>query len=303
MTQKTPSKEPSKTSSKAKRLKVQRQVYFEVVEGYTPTVIKGKKSLIKHFDLRAQTAVDAYYQEIYEDAQEKGLLTEAELLEQLLKDDIWSKKEEGNLKELKRKLKGAHTTMAKLASAAMRDSLQQSIERIEEQIAEAEHKKGSLIENTCEQFSEKKSSDLVVKLAFYKEDKVTPFYSDEDFDLLERADILHLIGIHNAACKDLNSDTLREIALADFFTAYFSLVDSDPSKFFDKPIHQLTFFQVNLLSYARIYSNILKNMDPPEHIRHDPDRLLSFAQSQNKKREAQERKANKPQSAGPPTLS
>jgi hypothetical protein len=303
MTQETSSKAKSKTSSKAERLKIQRQVYFEILEGYTPALIHGEKSFIKHFDLRAQTAVDAYYQEIYEDAQEKGLLTEAQLLEQLIEDGIWSKKEEDHLHELGRKLKGAHSTLAKLASAAMRESLEESIKRIEEQIAEAEHKKGSLIENTCEQFSEKKSSDLVVKLAFYKEDKVTPFYSDEEFDMLERGEILELIGIHNKACTHLKTDTLRAIAIADFFTAYFSLVDSEPSKFFAKPVYELTFFQVNLLSYARIYSNILKNLDPPEHIREDPDRLLSFAQSQQKKRDAQERKAKKPQSAGPPTLS
>ena len=85
-------------------------------------------------------------------------------------------------------------------------------------------------------------------------------------------------GLKGTSTKALNTKMQEKI------------VESNPHAFFDKKIHELTFFQVNLLNYAKLFSSILKNLDPPDRIKNNATRLLEFAKSEQKKREQENRK-------------
>ena len=61
-------------------------------------------------------------------------------------------------------------------------------------------------------------------------------------------------------------------------------MEKAPHKFFDKPVYELTFFQVNLINYAQLINRILQNYDVPDHLRNDAKGLIAFAESENKKR-------------------
>lgn len=218
-------------------------------------------------------------------------MTEEDLLSYLEKEGVWSQEEEKSLKEARQRLEGAHANIAKASSSHMKKSFESSIEKIQEEIREKENKKQSLIENTCEQYAERRSSDHIVRVAFYKKDKKTLFYTDEDFELLEKQEVEGLIHLYNEASSHLSTENIKSISVSDFFASFYTIVEERPSDFFRRPVHELTFFQVNLLSYARVMGSIIKNLDPPDHIREDPERLLAFAKSENKKREAENRKA------------
>ena len=296
--------EPKKPKgpSKAELEKIHRKVYFDILNGYTATKIDGKKAYIRHFDLETQTAVDSYYKEVYAEVREKGLMTEEELLEQLDTDGTWTQKEEEEIKSLEKKLDGNNATLAKALNKDMKVLLEKNIAELEETIKEKRAKKQGLLHNTCEEIADKKSSDLVVQLSFVQEDKKSLVYDEDSFSLLEREEITALIAKYNTEAQYLTSDTIKKISVADFFTSYYNLVEDNPSRFFNQPIHELTFFQVNLLTYARVFGNILKNLDPPEHIRENPDKLLAFAKTENKKREAAERKQKTDSKSGPATF-
>ena len=79
-------------------------------------------------------------------------------------------------------------------------------------------------------------------------------------------------------------------------------MEDSPSQFFGESIHKLTFFQINLLNYAKLFSSILKNLDAPEHIRGNAEKLLAFAKSEGEKRKSEQRKADQ-RKGGPTTLS
>jgi hypothetical protein len=289
---KAETKSPPKKSKKELQ-KVQRRAYFDIVAGFTQTTLEGETAYIRHFDLHTQTIVDKVYDEAFEKAKAKGLMTEEDLLSYLEEEGVWSKEEEKSLKEARQRLEGAHANIAKAASAHMKKSFENSIATIQEEVREKEKKKQSLIENTCEQYAERRSSDQIVRVAFYKKDKKTLFYTDKDFELLEKEEIEGLIHIYNEASSHLSTENIKSISVADFFASFYSVVEERPSDFFRRPIHELTFFQINLLSYARVMGSIMKNLDPPDHIRDDPERLLAFAKSENKKREAEARKGKK----------
>ena len=286
--QSNPPKKPQKNPEEEERLL--RKVYFDILGGWSYAAVEEEEVCIKHFDLKTQTIVDTYYAKVYKKARENGLLNEQELLARLEEDGTWSKEEEATLKKREKAIEGLKGTSTKALNTKMQEKIEQNIESAEEELAELRKSKQALITNTCEQYAERRSSDLIVRLSFYKKGGKDKLLSEEEFDMLDREDLSKMVSIYNKCIKDINAENIQQISIEDFFTSYYQIVESNPHAFFDKKIHELTFFQVNLLNYAKLFSSILKNLDPPDRIKNNATRLLEFAKSEQKKREQENRK-------------
>ena len=258
-------------------------LYFQIIEGYTPAEIGEERVWVKHFDLATQAKVDSHYNRVYEDAKEKGLPVEKDLLSALIEEGSWSQEESDEIEAMEKVVQGLHASKAKVLTTKMQEVIESNINDREKALEELQAKKRSLLHDTCEDIARRRSNDLVVKLAFCKNKEATPFFSEEDFEYLERADIYRTIGIYNTATVHLNSKNIKRISALDFFTSYYGVVEENPTDFFNKPIHQLTFFQINLLNYGKLINTILKNFNPPVHIRNDAVALMAFAESESKK--------------------
>ena len=85
-------------------------------------------------------------------------------------------------------------------------------------------------------------------------------------------------------------DSVKKMSLSGFFTSYFSLVEKNPIHIFNvKNICELTFYQLNLLSYAKVLRSIIRNSDPPKHLMDDPDKLLEWSEKGEKARKLMEK--------------
>lgn len=290
-----PQKKNPPKQSKEERERILRGAYFSILEGYSVIEIEGETAYIKHFDLQTQTIIDNYYQEVFQKAKAKGLLTYEESLRKIMDDGDWTEDEEKKLKTTERSLSKLKEGIANALNETMGRQMEEALQETQDLFDELKKKRESLVTNTCEDIAERRSSDLIIKYSFYKKDRSTRFFSEEEFDMLDRRDLANLVGEYNKAVDPLKTENIQSISIADFFTSYYNLVDENMEAFFGKPIHSLTFFQVNLLNYAKLFSNILKNMNPPEHIRDSAKGLLNFAKSEAKKRKTEERKqlANK----------
>ncbi len=288
--QQNPEKKTPKQEDPEEKERVLRAAYFDILNGFSSTEIEGKKAYIKHFDLQTQTVIDNYYQEVFLKAKKKGLLTNSETNVQILKDGSWTEKEENDLQTVSSSLSKLEEGIAGAVSEAMAKSMEFALNETKEKLEKLTRKKQTLITNTCEQIAERRSSDLIIRYSFYKKNREDVFFNEEEFDLLDRKDLAELVSLYNKAVTPLSAENIQAISIADFFTSYFSLVQDDLSAFFTKPIHELTYFQVNLLNYAKLFSNILKNLDPPDHIKTNAKALLAFAKTEAKKRKAEARK-------------
>jgi len=286
-----PSQSPKKKSPDPEaKERTLRGAYFDILNGFSSTEIDGKKACIKHFDLQTQTIIDNYYHEVFSKARKKGLLTEEEALQDIIKGGSWSQKEEDQLGTVKIALSRIEDGISSAISQAMADSMEGALNETKDTLEKLLNKRSSLITNTCEQIAERRSSDLIIRHSFYKANKKNTFFSEEEFDMLDRKDLADLVSLYNEAVTPLSAENIQSISIADFFTSYYSIVQEDLSHFFRKPIHELTYFQVNLLNYAKLFSNILKNLDPPDHIKDNAQKLLSFAKTEAKKRKSEARK-------------
>ncbi len=91
---------------------------------------------------------------------------------------------------------------------------------------------------------------------------------------------------------------IKKLAMQPFFQEYLALVGDRLADFFGKPIAQLTFFQVKLLSFGRFYLNIYQNHDTSKFskdVMDDPDLFADYAMAAAKgKEELQKQGAGSP---------
>ncbi|MFT6604345.1 MAG: hypothetical protein ACJARO_001864, partial [Bacteriovoracaceae bacterium] len=78
-----------------------RKVLSEIVDGYTKIHLNERTVFVKHFSNNDQCLLEGNYEEVFEKAKKNGLPTEKETLELLIREGIWSNKEEGEIDELK----------------------------------------------------------------------------------------------------------------------------------------------------------------------------------------------------------
>ena len=288
--QKSPQKKKLPKQSKEERDRTLRSAYFDILEGYSSIEVEGEQAYIKHFDLQTQTIIDNYYQEVFRKAKSKGLLTYEESLRKVIDDGSWTEEEEEQLKITEKSLTRLKDGIANALNETMGRQMNEALEETQGVFDELSKKRESLVINTCEDIAERRSSDLIIKYSFYKKDKSARFFNEEEFDMLDRKDLGDLVSIYNHSVEPLNTENIQSISIADFFTSYYNLVESSQEAFFGRAIHTLTFFQVNLLNYAKLFSSILKNMNPPDHIKDSAKLLLNYAKSEAKKRKSEERK-------------
>ena len=120
-----PSQSPKKKSPDPEaKERTLRGAYFDILNGFSSTEIDGKKACIKHFDLQTQTIIDNYYHEVFSKARKKGLLTEEEALQDIIKGGSWSQKEEDQLGTVKIALSRIEDGISSAISQAMADSME-----------------------------------------------------------------------------------------------------------------------------------------------------------------------------------
>ena len=123
--------------------------------------------------------------------------------------------------------------------------------------------------------------------SFFKDPELKdPLYSQEEYEHVTTRDVSKLVNTYNKFHERFNDKNIRHLAIQDFYKIYYSFSENSMD-FFGRPILELTNFQLNLIMYTRIFKNIFEqNSDIPEKTQKDPDALLDYANSADKREEA-----------------
>jgi len=269
------------------------KVYAQIVRGYTTTTYQKQQVFIRHFGVEEQFLIQLKYDQVLENASRQGLPTRKEALAALEKEGTWTKAEETKLEQQQQYLDGLRNSRKHLIIPSQVKQLSTQIEEATEELQKQERVREALLLNTCEHFADLRANDYSVYLSFCSNESLKPLFSQEEFDEIDKVELMELVGLYNECMSALGTDTIKKIAIAPFFVNYFSLTGDAPYTFFDKAISSLTYYQVNLLSYGRVFKSIFENIaDIPDHIKDDPDKILDHAES-SKKTAASRDKAEK----------
>ncbi len=280
-----------------------RKALNDLIRGCSKVVITPKESSVlykpscdsisgfaKHFGLKDQIHLDEIYNGFFKKASDKGLPTKKESINRMYENGDWTEEEEKWVASQKIFLENLKSTKAKLAIKSQADQVQKSIDNIEQKLLEKEKKRLDLIGNTCEQYANMQLNSYTMMYCMFKDEECTKkLFDKEDEEYLDHSDISLIVASYNKGMQLLSLDRIKKLSVSPFFVSYFSLVEDNPGSFFGKDVHALSFYQLNLLSYAKVLRSIIKNTGAPKHMHEDPDRLFEWAEKGENARKLMEK--------------
>ena len=187
-------------------------------------------------------------------------------------------------------IKGLEGSLAKLIIKAQQDSIKKSLVQARRELDKILQEREELLLGTCEKYASNKLNNFVLYRSLFQEkDCITPYFSEEEFDELTPGELVRWLSFYSGAIEDLTVSNIKDLAVSGSFSNYFNICADNASDFFPKQIYEWTFFQVNLINYAKVFKNIFENMrDIPEHIKEDPDALMEYATQESKRAQYQQ---------------
>lgn len=255
-----------------------KKIYRDIVLGYSSFNYNNEKIYIKHlhdFDSIVLEEKSEYFSKL---AADKGLPNEKERLEYLKKEEIWTEKQEQELKEQIDYLDSIKTSKTKTIIPSMIEGFNISIKETEEKIREIQNKKSELIGLTVEKYAAKQLDSFYLFTFSFKNSELNQnFFDQEIFDELESEDLLILHFVFSEFISLFNTLNLKRVALCSFFLNSFYLAENDASKFYGQPIYKLTLNQIELFHHGNYFKHILsenKDIKITDEMLENPDKLI-----------------------------
>ena len=269
-----------------------RKIFRDVILGFSEVVIDDQTYYIKHLSAIDQVDIDEIRSRYHKKAIERGIPPQSEILEQLDRDGDWTKEDEEKIKRQEIFIETANKNKTELVLKSQIDKQNESIKEARKIINDLLLKKQSLLGANAEDYADKRSNDYYIIKSFYsdKELKKPLFPTEQDFNELYSSEVSQFIKVYNDTFKMFEELKIQEMILQDFYYIYFPFSD-DTVGFFGNPVCHLTYNQLKLIVYTKIFKNIFENNSHiPEKIKKDPEALLDYGNISSEAKEKMKQK-------------
>ena len=256
----------------------------EAFDGYTETSFQGRDIYVKHLSLKDQRYLHKYYEKYVQIALDKGLESKEDRISAVMEDGMWSSEEDTQISTLRFETDNLKKTQKVLPLRSQREGLQKDIDSKLSQLNDLETRKQEVIGKTAEDYANRRSNDEILRFLLFKDKELKEhLYTDKEFGDLEVWEVAKLTILQNDIQQRLSDEKIQEAVLRPFFAMYLSFCEHSYS-FYEKPVTELTIYQLRVILFGRMFYNIFQyTEDIPDHIREDPKKLLAFSESQRNK--------------------
>jgi len=271
-------------------------IIVEVFDGVTVLDSSFGPIYVKHFHQLDTRKILSKKKTYIKEAEGRGLMTEKESLDLLIKDEMWDMDSESEIQEKKRFIENMQKSLSKIKLPSQRENHKKLIQLEQEKLNKLSFEREKLVGLTAEKYVEKKvNEEFFESLLFADENLKISIYDDIGYDEIDK--IRELSQLQNVFFKKISDDNISRAVLSPFFGPYLSYAE-DVLGMFGTPLKNLTAFQLKMLSYARSFLNIFKNTqkDIPEYVAKDPELLLEFYEAQ--KNDGKQRKTKASEGSG-----
>ena len=278
-------------SDEKKKEALLRKVFLDIARGFSTASYGGRLVFIKHFGIFDQEELDERYAARISKLTSQGIISEEKKLKELEEEGKWTPDHEKQLRDKGLFTKNLIKTKDALVIPSQIDQMKVKIESSKQEEIKLRGERDALLSDTAEAFASRHLNDISIYNSFYADkDLSQSFFSEEEFDELERKEIYNLIRLYNDKFEDISLENIKHLALSGLFMNYFNVKEDSPSDIFECAPLSLSFYQLNLITYAKIFKSIFKNIpDIPDEMRDDPNELLEFADSGAKSKEKVEK--------------
>ena len=276
--------------------KILRNILSQIIAGSTAVELNGSKGFVKHFAHEDQTDLELHYDSVFEKAKSKGLPTEEETMKLLMEQDLWTNQDESEYASYKKYIKGLQQTKKNLIIPSQIENIEKDIKEAAKKLNKKEEERSSMLTETCESYARNKSNDYSIYLSFHKDKECKEkLFSIEEYETLSKNQLMEWFGAYTEAIKDISIENIKYLSISNIFGIYYNILGVNQlNKFFTKPIYELSFYQLNLLNYAKVLNSIIENVEKiPESIKKHPDKLLDYAEAKSKNKDVVEKSKDK----------
>jgi len=254
----------------------------EAFDGYTEASLGDGIVYIKHVNIRDQRYLHKYFEKYKDVALKRGLETEAERIKYVLEEKLWEEKDDMKIASLEGEITNLKNTVNQLLLASQREEYNKIILERSEELYELKKSRSEVVGKTAEDYGTSRSSDELLRFLLFKDkDLKENLYTEEEFAELEGWEIKQLTDLHLDIQSRLADDQIQKAVLRPFFSMYLSLCE-DAYGFYQKPVTELTIYQLRVVLFGRMFFNIFQHTeDIPDNIRDDPEKLLAYSQSKS----------------------
>jgi hypothetical protein len=268
-----------------------RKIFRDVVRGYSSTILEEDFVYVKHLTPHDQVELEEIEERYFNIALRKGVPTEEEMLLFLKEEEQWSDADDKFIEDKKYFLDTLKTAKSKMVIKRQIDQQEKTIQEETLLLARKEAEKISLLGNTCEKYAKDRLNDFYMIKSFFKDKNLSePLFSEDKFDEMENQDIKKVVFRYNELFEGFSEESIQYTILEDFYNPYLSFAE-DSMQFYGKPFCELTYNQIRLIVYTRVFKNIFDtNENIPDNIRKDPAKLLEFGSSSKEERDKTKQK-------------
>ena len=254
-----------------------RRIYKDILNGYSAIEFEGKELYIKHFSDIDFGHIQEFKNKKHAEAKQKGLLSEKDQIELLIKNESWSFSEEQKFKDLVEELSTLRSTRSKAYIERQIKPLTERIGVVSRELKPIQKERDSIVGLTLEKFSEDKVNEEYLRASLHidKEFKTLAFSRDEYFDL-DHIRLKVLLILNNHKLTELRKDNIDMVAVMPFFLNAVMLSKDNPQIFFGKPIVGLTNYQSELFTQGIRFCGVINKGQAPPSTAESAEYLVDF---------------------------
>ena len=258
-------------------------MFRDISRGYTTTKLFDVEVHIKHLTTHDQVDLEEIQDEYYADAKFRGVPTEKEMLNHLREGGDWSDEDDEEIQKLEEFIEILQSQKSHLLLKSKIDKQNELINIERAKLNEKLYEKHQLLGTTCEKYSSERVNDFyIIKSFHYDTECERAVFNEESYGELDNKQLKEVIGVYNEAFGMYSEENIKKLVLEDFYFVYFPFAE-DSMRFFGLPVCALTYNQIKLIVFTRVFKSIFENNDNiPESIKGDPDALIDYANSADK---------------------
>jgi hypothetical protein len=266
-----------------------RKAFRDIVRGFSTSELGGDLIYIKHLTPHDQVELEDITELYHNRAKDRGLPTEEETLRTLKSEGDWTQKDEDEIEKRQNFIDVMEQAKPRLVLKSALDRQNKIIEKESSLLQKKVSQRSELLGHTCEKYAEGRAHDFYILASFFKDKScVKPLYSQPEYDELSRNEVAGLVATYNHVFESYSENSVQDLVLEDFYQPYLNFAD-DSMQFYGKPFCVLTYNQVRMIVYTRIFKNIFEsNQNIPEQIRKNPRALLDYGSVSSEEKEKME---------------
>lgn len=271
-----------------------RKIFRDIVVGKSEVNIEGTTFYVKHLSALDQVDIDDIRLSYYNQALDRGISKQEDLLVDLNKEGLWTDRDEKSIETQKNYIKNLRESKSQLLLKSQIDAQNKNIKEAELELGLLHEKKQSLLGLNAEDYAEKRSNDYYIIKSFYHDSdlKDPVFLNEEEYSELYSEDVVNFVKTYNHMFEMFEELKIQEMILQDFYYIYFPFSD-DTVGFFGNPVCHLTYNQLKLIVYTKIFKNIFEqNSHIPEKIKKDPQALLDYGSISSEAKDKMQKQLN-----------